>query len=105
MTVTRPYVDVEALRRTMQAGAVALQRFADGLRPVVLNLNEEIDSIRYRMLVTNLLRTRTYEEATAIVNLRKARSIRNGRRRHGMVKHRRDELRAARKQADATYPK
>lgn len=55
------------------------------------------DRIRYRMLVTNLLRAEFYEEAHAIALLREARRLRSGKRRHRRVKRARDLLRAARK--------
>jgi hypothetical protein len=93
-------VDVEALR----AGFERMGRAVGSLRPVVVQFADEFHQMRHRMLVTNLMRTRTFEEATAIVKLRDARRIRNGARRHRAVKHARDLLRAARKQADRTYP-
>ncbi len=57
----------------------------------------EFDSMRYRALVTNLTRTRSYEEAVAVTELKRAQRIRDGRRRHGKVKHWRDLLRRARR--------
>ncbi len=83
------YFGVEAMREALRRSESMVQR--GGAR------GGGFDSLRYRILVTSLTRTQSYEEAVAVTELKRARRIRSGRRRHGKVKHWRDLLRRARR--------
>lgn len=89
---TRQFIDVKAMTKALEQVGPIVQQFAT-------HFGRGLDEMRHRLLVTNLMRAMTYEEAVAISYLKRAKRITNGRRRHGMVKHRRDELRQARRAA------